>query len=556
MQNSLRAEKKPWIVLDFDVQNKNTYQVGFGRHQHVLRGSLSFESSHLGVLIVNSKAKTLQFLSQLGFTVPKQATVQTSKQACLAAQKIGYPVVVKAEIGTRGTHVYSNLAGPEEIIGAFDMIRNDPQIGNGNAILLEKFIHGDVYRFEVVKGEFFDAYQMIPARVVGDGIHTIKELVDIENQNPARKPASDPTASYINLQLNSAEIFVLKKQGKSVKSIPERGQEVLLCSNSNWSKGGTYKRASHRVHEDNKRLVERLARALKIDFIGIDLITFDIEKSFLENNLTIIEINHAPDMGSYYDVEEQRFIDISKRMIERIAPNTEYGDVPIIVFKASEFSDESALLFADAFDHIGYDSGLINQQGLTVNGQLWNKPERINYTNPSLQLLRNEAVGSVIINHSLETLADFGLGDGGCDIAVVLNCKNKSVETRAWPQGVSTQKLDNFLLVSARLACIVFVDSADGIEFCRQANSEKTVALFTRKLQGKKTLIKLNVNCIELLTQNDEGILLSITYENCNYEKWLAIGKIHNPVPWLAIAATFLALGIEIKELEKISLTQ
>ena len=94
------------------------------------------------------------------------------------------------------------------------------------------------------------------------------------------------------------------------------------------------------------------------------------------------------------------------------------------------------------------------------------------------------------------------------------------------------------------------------LNFADRLTRKKRLHSSRENCKGKKTLIELNVNCIELLTQNDEGILLSITYGNCNYEKWLAIGKIHNPLPWLAISATFLVLGIEIKELEKIPLAQ
>lgn len=552
MQDSLRSENKPWLALDFDHEDRNLFQVGFGRQQKVLRGAVSFESSHLGVLIANSKMKTLQFLSQMGFSVPQQAAVISEDQACRVANRIGYPVVLKSEFGTQGNRVYADLRSPAEVKEAFNTLNNASKINNDTAILVERYISGSVFRIEVVKGEFFDAYEMIPAGVIGDGLHCVAELVAIENKMPGRKPESDATASHVILELGPAELLMLSKQNKSENSIPKKGERVRLCSTSNWSKGGTFKRATHRVHQDNQRLVERIASALKIDLLGIDVISHDIEKSFLGEDVKTIEVNHAPNMGSYYDIEEDRFIDISKRIIQKILPDASYGDVPIILFKSTELACESEALLSDALNANGYSAGLTNQNGLVVNGQAWANPDQVDHRNPGLQLLRNDTVGAVIVDQSLEKLVDYGIGHGGCDIAVILNCGNQAIMTPVWSQGVSSKRLDMHLALSARLACIVFVEAAEGIEFCQQEKAGEIIALFTSNVEGEEKLTKLGVNSIKLLKQTDEGMLLRISYNNNCYEKWLGTGKVKEPLPWLALLASYLALDIDIDNITEI----
>jgi len=546
IQRSLMAGKKPWISLDFNHHSKDLFQIGFGRQQQFLKCTLSFESSHMGVVTSLSKMKSQQFLSQLGFSVPIQATANTADKASQLAHQLGFPVVLKSDFGARGSRVYADLRNPEEVSVAFHALKEDKQkSGHRHDILIEEFIQGRVYRVEVIKGQFFDAYDMIPAGVIGDGIHTIKELVGIENQKPNRNNKSDSSSKYVSLQLDAAELLMLKKQGMSITSAPENGQEVRLSANSNWSRGGTFKNVSEHVHKDNQQLAERIAAVLKIDLLGIDIITSDISKSFIDESLKIIEVNHFPGIGSYYDDDLDKFVDVSSRLIQRLLPDAAYGDVPVIMFKACELSIESETLLAEILNKQGYSAGLINRQGLTVNGQLWAKPEQVDYKNPGLQLLRNNTVGAAIIDQSAGNLADFGMGSGGCDIAVILNSQNSNIVTPIWPLGISTQKTDKLLSLSARSTSIVYIENSESLQLCQQCPPEKLFALFLMDMTDAEQLLELGVNQIKLLKQTEEGILLSITYKNNHYEKWLNLQEITNPLPYLALLATLLVLGFD-----------
>ena len=194
----------------------------------------------------------------------------------------------------------------------------------------------------------------------------------------------------------------------------------------------------------------------------------------------------------------------------------------------------------------GFSVGLINHQGMVVNGQVWVKPSQIDRRNPSLQLLRNNQVGAAVIDRDEVSLADFGLGHGGCDIAIILNTKNESVATPIWEQGLPTKEVDRFLSQSARLATVVFVENSDGVQLCQQADPKKLFALFVNDIKEAEELIDLGVNYIKLLKQEEGSILVCICYKHKNYEKWLDIGKGNKPLPWLTLLATLLVMGIDI----------
>ena len=335
----------------------------------------------------------------------------------------------------------------------------------------------------------------------------------------------------------------------SVDSVPDNDQVVRLTANSNWSRGGTYEKVTQLVHQDNQKLVERIATAFKIDLLGVDLITSNISKSFIENDLTIIEVNHSPAICGSHDNTMSRFDDTAQRIIERMLPNIAYGDVPVIMFKAAEKVNESEILFADCLNKLGYSAGLINQQGMVIDGQIWASPDQVDYVNPGLQLLRNNTIGAAIIEHSAENLVNFGLGTGGCDIAVVLDCINEDIMTPVWPNGIQSSKVDHFLCHSARLANIILVDSMDSIAICKQCEPDKLFALLLINSIGLEQSLESGCNQIKILEQTDDGVLLDINYKNQQFEKRLNQPDIVDPLPYIAILATLLVLDWELEKI-------
>ncbi len=549
LHNTLIHNSKPWFSLDFDQQHKNWIQLGFGRQQKILDFTTSFNSSYLGIRTSLSKIQTCDFLAQLGFSVPQQMLVQNVKQAIDISRKMGFPVVLKSDVGTHGSRVYSDLRIEEEVAETFNILQKDlNKNGLKHTIFIEKFIKGKVYRVEVINGKFFDAYQMIPAGIIGDGIHTVKELVDIENQKSSRGSKKN-TSTYVFLELNTQEVLMLKKQNMTIDCIPKQYESIQLRANSNWSSGGTFEKVSDLVHQDNKHLAERIATALKIDLAGIDIITDDISRSFIDRDIKIIEVNHSPAIDNYYDDRRKENVDVINRLIGRMIPNITYGDVPVIMFKSTDITNKSEILLEGILNKLAYSVGLINKQGLFIDGKMCAKPEHVNYQNPGLQILRNDTVGAAIIDRTQMQLADFGLGSGGCDISIILESKDENIVTPLWSYGLGSQKVDHFLCLSARLASIILVNNTHSMELCKRCSPEKLFVLYQSNMVKEKYFLERNVNRIKLLQHNKDGLLLYIIYNQEDIEKFLNLTDIRNPIPYLAVIATLLVLNLDIEKI-------
>jgi cyanophycin synthetase len=533
----------PWLSLEEGLEDINFYQIGFGRQQRVMRGSTAHTSSHLGVTVSLRKSATVKFLSGLGFPAPRQQLVKDAGQAIEAAGKIGYPVVLKGDLGTLGQRVHVDLRSAEEVSEKYSLLTDPQAVGNalgGSGVVVEAFIPGRIFRVEVIGGEFFDAYDMMPAGVVGDGRHSVQQLVEIENHSSARGDKDDPEGSYVRLSLGDEELAVLRKHGRTPDSIPNEGEEVLLRANSNWSSGGTYRRISHLVHEDNRRMAERVAAVMGIDVLGIDVISVDISKSHTDEPMTIIEVNHGPNVGSYFDAEAGEFVDNATRIVRRLSPDAQYGDVPVLLLKETVISREVEAHLCHGLSAMDYQTGVANSEGVSLNGEMIAQSEHLDPLDIDRVLLRDPTVGAAVISADPSSLAEHGIGAGGCDVAVLPSSSGEIITTPLWPVGITTAATDLLLVDCARLGAVIYVDNKQGLDLCIEANPAKIIAIFDAKFEGAEALRAPNRSWIDLSERADGTSQLQISLAHSGANTALNIPQDTAPLPF-AVALAALA---------------
>ena len=115
----------PWIRLN----NASLVQLGQGVHQQRIRATMTSKTSALAVDIASDKDLTASLLGSAGLPVPRQSTVRTAGGAVDAAQRIGYPVVVKPLDGNHGRGVCLDLQSQGEVEKAFEIARGASRRG-------------------------------------------------------------------------------------------------------------------------------------------------------------------------------------------------------------------------------------------------------------------------------------------------------------------------------------------------------------------------------------------------------------------------------------------
>jgi D-alanine-D-alanine ligase-like ATP-grasp enzyme len=200
-------------------------------------------------------------------------------------------VIVKPASGSGSRHTILHITNEAELSRAFKIAKRvSPKV------IVEEELEGPVYRATVVDGKFVAAIRRDPPSVVGDGVHTISELVREENKKPAR---SGPYFSQI--QLDESAQKELAWQGYAVESVPPKAARVCFHQKVNWSVGGTTADVTDNVHPDNRALFERASHELSASIVGIDFISKDIGVSWKDQDKCgILECNSMPFFDNHH----------------------------------------------------------------------------------------------------------------------------------------------------------------------------------------------------------------------------------------------------------------
>src|SRR3546814_4207473 len=89
----------------------------------------------------------------------------------------------------------------------------------------------------VVGGKVVAVAQRVPAQVIGDGYHNVADLIDIVNQDERRGEGHEKVLTRI--RIDEPLLEMLRRQGKSLESVPLLGEIVGLRGTANLSSGGT-----------------------------------------------------------------------------------------------------------------------------------------------------------------------------------------------------------------------------------------------------------------------------------------------------------------------------
>ncbi|MGE5541354.1 MAG: hypothetical protein ACM3TU_03715 [Bacillota bacterium] len=240
---------------------------------------------------LDNKAEMKKQFAKLGLPVAQGAAAKNWWAAKRIYRKLSPPVIVKPYSGSGSRHTLLHIDTLEELKRAFKIAT---QICP--AAVIEEELVGAVYRATVVDGKLAATLRRDQPHVIGDGVHTVMELINEANKHPARQ------GPYFHMmKLDDAAKKELAWQKLTETSIPEYGQRVTLHQKINWSVGGTTADVSDIVHPDNVALFEEVARVLKAPIVGLDFIIGDISLSWRDQERCgIIECNSMPFFDNHH----------------------------------------------------------------------------------------------------------------------------------------------------------------------------------------------------------------------------------------------------------------
>ncbi|QHZ96805.1 bifunctional glutamate--cysteine ligase/glutathione synthetase [Pasteurella multocida] len=290
--------------------------------EYVKNGNMTSYDSYISPLIMENKVVTKKVLQKAGFNVPHSVEF-TSLEKAVASYALfeNRAVVIKPKSTNYGlgiTIFQQGVQNREDFAKALEIaFREDKEV------MVEDYLVGTEYRFFVLGDETLAVLLRVPANVVGDGVHSVAELVAMKNDHPLRGDGSRTPLKKI--ALGEIEQLQLKEQGLTIDSIPAKDQLVQLRANSNISTGGDSIDMTDEMHESYKQLAVGITKAMGAAVCGVDLIIPDLKQP-ASPNLTswgVIEANFNPMMMMHIFPYAGKSRRLTQNVIKMLFPELE-----------------------------------------------------------------------------------------------------------------------------------------------------------------------------------------------------------------------------------------
>ena len=248
----------------------------FGDHlEYVKNGNMTSHDSYISPLIMENKVVTKKVLAKAGFNVPQSIEFTDVKSAVENFPLFeNRAVVIKPKSTNFGLGIsifQQGVTDRDDFAKAVEIaFREDKEI------MVEDYLLGTEYRFFVLGDQTLAVLLRVPANVIGDGVHTVAELVAAKNDHPLRGDGSRTPLKKI--ALGDIEQLQLKEQGLTVNSIPAKDQLVQLRANSNISTGGDSIDMTDEMHASYKEIAVGISKTMGAAVCGVDLIIPDLKQ--------------------------------------------------------------------------------------------------------------------------------------------------------------------------------------------------------------------------------------------------------------------------------------
>ena len=401
----------PWIRLN----EHSLIQLGQGVHAQRIRATMTSMTGALAVDIASDKELTGRLLASAGLPVPHSEAVRSAVAAVAAADRIGYPCVVKPLDGNHGRGVCLNLPDAEAVRAAWVVAEAESRRG---ICIVESLLIGRDYRCLIVGGKMQAIAERVPAHVTGDGKHTVAELLEITNSDPRRGVGHEKVLTKI--KIDAAAMDLLAKQGFGLESVAPEGTMVKLALTGNMSTGGISVDRTFDAHPDNVEIAEEAARMIGLDVAGIDFICPDIASPVRETGGAICEVNAAPGfrMHTHPTVGEPQYI--AKPVIDLLFPPGAPSRVPIIAVTGTNGKTTTARMIAHIFKGLGRKVGMTSTDGVVIDERLVIKADASGPKSARMVLM-NPRVDFAVMEVARGGILREGLGYDRNDVAVVTN---------------------------------------------------------------------------------------------------------------------------------------
>lgn len=388
-------------------------QFGWGSKQRRIQAAETDLTSAISESIAQDKDLTKMLLDAAGVPVPLGRSVTTAEDAWAAAQELGGPVVVKPRDGSQGRGVAVNIETRERVIQAFEVAEEI-----SSEVIVERYIPGHDFRLLVVGGALVAASRRDPPQVTGDGVHTIRQLVEQVNADPLR--GDGHATSLTKIRFDDIALATLKKQGFDAESVPAPGTLIFLCNNANLSTGGSATDVTDEVHPEMAARAVSAARMIGLDICGVDVVAESVHYPLEEQNGGVVEVNAAPGLRMHLNPSFGKGRAVGEAIIANMFADGEDGRIPLVAVAGTNGKTTTVRLTAHILGVAGNRVGMTNSDGVYVDNLRIDTGD-CSGPRSARSVLMHPDVDAAVFETARGGILREGLAFDRCNVAIVTN---------------------------------------------------------------------------------------------------------------------------------------
>ncbi|MGE5649676.1 cyanophycin synthetase [Noviherbaspirillum sp. UKPF54] len=388
-------------------------QFGWGSKQRRIQAAETDSTSAIAESIAQDKELTKALLDAAGVPVPRGRSVDDAEQAWQVASELGGRVVVKPRDGNQGKGITVNISTREEILTAYaaaSEISSD--------VIVERYLPGHDFRLLVVGNKLVAAARRAPPQVIGDGMHSVRELVEQVNRDPLR--GDGHATSLTKIRFDAIALATLAKQGYDADSIPSKGVNIILRNNANLSTGGTATDVTDDVHREVAARAVEAAQMVGLDICGVDVVCENVIQPLEAQGGGIVEVNAAPGLRMHLQPSFGKGRAVGDAIISMMYADGDDGRIPVVAVSGTNGKTTTTRLIAHILASKKLRIGMTGTDGVYVQG------ERIDTGDCSgprsaRNVLLHPDVDAAVFEVARGGVLREGLGFDRCNVAVVTN---------------------------------------------------------------------------------------------------------------------------------------
>ena len=386
---------------------------GWGSKQRRIQAAEIDATSAIAEAIAQDKELSKRLLHAAGVPVPRGRAVRDADDAWRAAQDVGLPVVVKPLDGNQGKGVTVNILNEAHLRAAYAVATEFR-----DTVLVERYLPGNDFRLLVVGDKLVAAARRDPPKVVGDGVHTVTQLVDMVNADPRR--GDGHATSLTKIRFDDIARGCLRSQGFEADAIPQKGQRINLRNNANLSTGGSATDVTDDVHPDVAARAVTAAHMVGLHICGVDLVCDSILRPIEEQGGGVVEVNAAPGLRMHLSPSFGKGRPVGEAIMSSLFKNGQDGRIPVVAVTGTNGKTTTVRLISHLLAQQGWCVGMTNTDGVYVDGHCIDTGD-CSGPKSAKNVLHHPDVDAAVLETARGGILREGLAFDKCDVAVVTN---------------------------------------------------------------------------------------------------------------------------------------